>query len=968
MTDKTKGRRTRVKMITHGKQSRPNIPPAEMEELMGVDESRPLEVFYPRKHDPKKTPEHYDRNEDLDPQLVWKGKREEDANRLRVEAAPIYVQEKIQPKAIIENLRWRTSELRGEQPGANLDLFADFNGLPPGAEVEFYKHSQRWTNRMILGDSLLVMTSLAHKEGQKGKVQCVYMDPPYGISYNSNWQPSTKSTDVKPHDETREPEMIKAFRDTWKNGINSYLSYLRERLYAAHELLTESGSMFLQIGNENVHLAAVLMDEVFGAQNRMSTISYATTSGSSTKHLPSVTNYLLWYAKDKDIVKYRRLYEPLNRAEIVNFFTPMAIALESPNGDTRKLTDEELTDPGTHIPIGARMFQRSPLDSQGKSVTGRSDPYSWRGRRFDCPHNRQWSISLDGMDRMEKAARLHAFDNQSALRWKRYEDEVPGKRINNIWHEQMYVSDKRYVVQTSDKVIQRCMLMTTDPGDLVVDPTCGSGTTASIAEKWGRRWITIDTSRVALSLARARLMGNVYPYYLMQDSEEGSNKEAELSGIPAVKKKYGHDVRVGFIYERVTPLSPKDIGYNKEIDVIWEKWDETLEPLRLALNDATGNRWDEFAIPAIAPKEWEAKAKKIHANWRKARTARQKDIDASIMANTEKEYLYDRPYEAKGTVRVTGPFTMESLSPHRVLPTDANDDDILAASYAEADGETPPEQKSRRLRPKSESESESRFLEIVFELLKTRGVNNTKKKERLKFEDLSPSIHGRFIHFAGYTEQQGKQKRVAVCVGPECGTVTRSLLLNAAREAADMFDMLLVLGFAFEAHADENMTNIGRMPVLRIRINADLPMGERLKSSDSDNLFVSFGEPDIECRPVGKDLWEVEILGVDIFDPASGAVKSKGVKDIACWMIDTNYNAQSFFVRHAYFCNYGRDPYHQLKQTLRADIDKEAWGELKTAVSRPFPKPETGAIAVKAVNHYGDEVIKVFTIPPPPTK
>ena len=917
MTKKGGGKK-RIAAIMHGEQSRPNIPTAEMEGLVAEEEARPVPVFYPR-------------NKDLDPQLVWTGKDAENAERLHIDAVPIYVQEKISPQAIIDDLRRRTAEMRAEEPGAAANLFADFNGLPEDAKVEFYKHSQKWTNRMILGDSLMVMASLAHKEGLRGKVQCVYMDPPYGIKFSSNWQPSTKSRAVKSGDETAEPEVIRAFRDTWKLGIHSYLSYMRDRLIAARDLLTESGSVFVQISDENVHLVRSLMDEVFGRENFVSMITYKTTSGmSQAVSLKRNADYLIWYTKNLPSMKFRRLY-----AEIFSH---------------RQFSKAD----------GERRFRTLPLHSKsGVDNSARE----FQGKQWTIPSG-SWRYSFESFQRLVRSGRIVA--GKTALGSIYYEDDFGYAEYTNNWTDTSPELDKSYVVQTSEKVIQRCILMTTDPGDLVLDPTCGSGTTASVAEKFGRRWITIDSSRVALTLARARLMGNCYDYFLLQDSEEGAKKEAELSKKIAPKKQYAEDVQHGFVYERAPHITLRAIANNKEIDEIDSRHFAELNRLRKELNAETGNKFAEWEIPAAAAENWNENAKKLHSQYISLRRKRQKEIDDSISRNAEMEMLVDRPYKAKNIVRVSGPFTMESLSPHRILPTDSEDDAILAAQDAamlEA-GETPPAREARRLRPASETENETRFVEAVFEHLKSAGVQNTRKEERLKFTELEIFPGGDLIHFAGRYEQNGREKKVAVCVGPEYGTVTRSLIVNAAREAADLFDMLVVLGFAFEAHADENLMQLGRLPVWRARMNSDLHMATRLAAGKFGNLFIAFGEPDIQLRKCAEngEKWEVEICGVDIFDPTTGDVKSSGVEEIACWMIDTDYNGQSFCARHAYFCKVGKDPYEKLKRTLKAEISPETWETMRASVSRPFPAPAGGKIAVKVINHYGDEVMKVFPL------
>jgi len=474
----------------------------------------------------------------LDPQLQWAGKAEHTS--FDVPTVSLHVHERIDPRTIVEAVRKRN----GSKP--QMSLFAAPGENPPIRQaIEFYKHRHNWTNRLIAGDSLLVMNSLLEKERLGGQVQMVYIDPPYGIRYGSNFQPFVNKRDVtdgKDEDLTQEPETVRAFRDTWELGIHSYLAYLCDRLLLARELLHESGSCFVQIGDENVHRAGMVMDEIFGAENRVATISYATTGGSSTNTLPQVADYLLWYAKDRARVKYRQLYEPLTRAEIIEFFSSY-VMVELPDGECRKPTPEECFDPNRYLPKGARIYRRMPLLSRGDSTTGRSDPYEWNGHVFHCPPGQQWRVSEKGRDRLAASGRLDAAGAQSTLSWKRYEDEVPGRRINNIWAATMSPNDKNYVVETATSAIQRCILMTTDPGDLVFDPTCGSGTTAHVAEQWGRRWITCDTSRVAVAIARQRLMTVHFDYYELAHQDEG--------------------VGAGFRYRSVATVSARTLGYDE---------------------------------------------------------------------------------------------------------------------------------------------------------------------------------------------------------------------------------------------------------------------------------------------------------------------------------------------------------------------------------------------------------------------
>lgn len=932
----------RVKALVHDADKRRNIPTAETQSYLADDERAPK-------------PKLYKRNPDLDPQLVWKGKDEQDSEPLRVDTVPVYIQEKIQPRQIVEDLRRLKNKI---EPQA--DLFSDFNGLhDPEAKLDFYAHDQNWTNRMILGDGLLVMNSLAEKEKLKGRVQTIYIDPPYGIKFGSNWQASTKQRDVKDgkaEDTSREPEVIKAFRDTWALGIHSYLSYLRDRLVVARELLTDSGSIFVQIGDENVHLVRSLLDEVFGSANFCAEIAFAKTTGQTDRLLASTFDFLIWYAKEKSSVKNRTLFDP--RPPFENP-TERYVCVET---EEQKIIDLTIGQKIGREPIPkGRILKLVDPTSQTGSDTTRT-PFEFRNRSFSPVGGRGWSTNIVGMRRVEKAEYYHVQGNR--LWWKSYRDVFPYRAKSSQWLDtrpNAFGDERYYVVQTATQVVESAILMTTDPGDLVLDPTCGSGTTAYVAEQWGRRWITIDTSRVALALARTRLMAARFPYYLLADSPEGQCKEAELTGRAPAERATAGDIRKGFVYERVPHVTLKSIANNAEIDVIHEKWHRILEPLRADLNMALGKTWEEWEIPREADKDWAKKATELLAAWWESRRARQTEIDASIARAADVETLYDRPYEDKGTVRVTGPFTVESLSPHRVLPTDAEDEAILDALEDEARerGEDPPPRPKRR--PSKTATGGDDFLRVVLENLKSAGVQNTKKKERLTFSGLKPWAGGKYIHAEARYEENGKERRAAITVGPEYGTVSYQLVREAAREAKDLFDVLVVCGFAFEPHVGDETMSLGRLVVLKARMNQDLHMAEHLKKTGAGNLFVVFGEPDVKLDRLKDGSCVVEIKGVDVFDPTTGAVKSGGVDDIACWFIDTDYDEESFFVRHAYFLG-GKDPYEKLKRTLKAEIDESAWATLYSAKSRPFPKPKSGKIAVKVINHYGDEVLKVYRV------
>jgi len=878
-----------------------------------------------------------------------------------VPAVPVYIQEKIHPQVLIEDLRQFYAK---EKPDFQTNLFADFNGLEFENLIEFYQHEQNWSNRLILGDSLLVMNSLAEKEGLKGKVQIIYFDPPYGIRFGSNWQVSTRKRDIKDgkaEDLTRQPEQIRAFRDTWELGIHSYLSYLRDRLVIARELLTETGSVFVQIGDENVHLVRCLMDEVMGSENFVSLITTKKSGGMGQEFVDNVSDYILWYAKKKSFVKYRQLYAEKVLAKGAG---SRYNQVELQDGTVRPITGEESLRPQL-LPNSARVFLGSPLTSETPSASTVFE-FELEGRKH-FPSKGGWKTNRAGMQKLIWSKRL--FNTKGFVNYKLYFSDFPAIALSNLWDDTMGTAEqnKVYVVQTTTKVVERCLLMTTDPGDLVLDPTCGSGTTAYVAEQWGRRWITIDTSRVALALARTRIMSAKYPYYILADSPEGIEKEIEISGLKNISSppfaKEGNqitppsplnlrgergelrtegDIKKGFIYKRVPHITLKSIANNPEIK--------------------------EGMI--------------------------REEIDAAIAKYADTEILYDQPYEDKKRIRVSGPFTVESLSPHRILSTDEE-------------------------RPKSEKSPErtsghGQFEIMILENLKKAGVQNTIKNERLKFDRLE-TFAGLYIHGEGEYTEGGQSKRVGICIGPEHGTVSPELVKEAAKEAVKGvgFDLLIVCGFAFDPYTNEvarqfapvislnptlakggkggfddviiseEMRQYGKLTVLLARMNPDLAMGdELLKKTGAGNLFMIFGEPDIVIEKItpprlpldkgrkggvtDKGMGEggfitVEIKGLDVYDPTTGQIRSHSTDDIACWFIDTDYNEESFFVRHAYFSG-ADEPYEKLKKALKAEIDESAWSTLYSTKSRPFPMPSKGKIAIKVINHYGDEVLKVYEV------
>ncbi len=991
----------------HPDAKRKMIPTAEQQGFVAEDEARPKKLRYPR-------------NADLDPQFVWKGKDQEDLTDLLVDAPPIYKQEHIHPRAIIARLKAEAARAEaGDEPDDQLSMFAEFNGRPEDIEAhtEFYEHDQNWQNRMILGDSLMVMASLAERENLRGQVQAIYFDPPYGIKFNSNWQASTGSRDVKDgktEHTSREPEVIRAFRDTWRDGIHSYMSYLRDRLVLARDLLTDSGSIFVQIGDENVHRVRALMDEVFGVENFVAEIAFVKTSGLGSTFLSNRFDYLVWYARKKDNIKFRQPY--LTKSHEDGTASTYSW-IRDLSGDYRGLSANEKR--GKKQPDGYSLYKPDNITSQGNPIVD----FEFEGKSYSLASK----TTVGGLERLAKAGRIHRAKN--SIQYVRFLSDFGVVEVSKLWSDTgtgSFTDDKIYVVQTGTKTVERCLLMVTDPGDLVLDPTCGSGTTAYVAEQWGRRWITIDTSRVALALARARLMGAKYPFYHLKDSATGAMEEAKLTGKPPEEGPFGGNIRRGFVYERAPHITLGSIANNTAIDTIWETWQQVLEPLRAELNAAVQRDWQEWQIPRPPVYPWDDKAAKlhgkivalqeeraetaaavargdeefddrdlikldkalakqlkalnaaldrsytlatlpehagdplpeaalpIHAKWWEARRARQAEVDDSIAKNADVEYLFDRPIPDKKITRVAGPFTVESLSPYRVIPSE--DDPAILDMLRGEDGELPPRTVLRE---------ETDFAEVVMEHLKKAGVQNTKKGERLTFDSVQPWAGRGYVAFEGRYEENGATRRAAIAIGPEWDAVGYEFVRNAAREAADYFDMLIVCAFQFSPDVDESRLNFGRLKVLKARMNQDIRMGDKLKNTGAGNLFVVFGEPDI--APVKRDdgLLQFEIRGVDIFDPTTGEVKSSANprEDIACWFIDDEYDQEAFFVRQAYFLGAKEsDPYKALKRALKAEIDEEAWEMLHTTVSMPFPRPKSGMICVKVINHFGDEVQKVFRV------
>lgn len=845
--------------------------------------------------DPEELPGKYEFDPHLDPSLHWAGKAERTG--FEVPTVSLHVHERIEPRTILEAVRKGNGE-----PEPQPSLF-HANERPIREAIEFYRHRDRWTNRLIAGDSLLVMQSLLEKDGLGGQVQMVYMDPPYGITYGSNFQPFAgrpSATDGKGEDLTREPEQIRAFRDTWKLGVHSYLSYLRDRLLLARELLTESGSVFLQIGDENVHRAAMILDEVFGAENRVATITFATSGGSSTGLLPEVGDYLLWYAKDKTAVKYRQPYESLSRAEMAEFLAWDAM-VEEQDGTCRRLTEIERYDPDRHLPDGARLYTRMPLVSQGWSTTGRSEPYEWRGRTIPCPPNRHWSVSREGMDRLEQLGRLEMRGEEGWLRWKWYEDEVPGRRVHNLWHRRMQAQKRRFVVETAPSVIQRCVLMASDPGDLVFDPTCGSGTTAYVAEEWGRRWITCDTSRVALALARQRFVTASFDYYRLVRPEEG--------------------VSAGLVCHTVSEVSPSSLAYD-------EPTKETVLHHRPENEKGKKRVPGPFTVeavpsPTVAPltEDGDAPADPGEA-----------DISVARSGATSRRGQWLEELERTGVRGTNG----QRLRFGRLEP-------LPGHSWLHADGEIAPAEVESveteagllAAEPTGSPFTEPRRVVVSFgpefaPLDKRQVARALEEAQRLVPK---PKI----VLFAAFALDPEAAKEIAETRWP--GVTLLPAYMSTDLQTEDLKK---------KQPNSESFWLVGQPDVALEIITGRVT-----------NISPPPPEP-----PASETRYRVSVRGFDYFDIESGTVQSGDAKRIALWMLDTDYDGRSLYPRQVFFpVEDGRDGWNRLAKNLKGRIDPERIRAYLGTESLPFAAGEHRRIAVKIVDDRGLESLRVLPLP-----
>ncbi|MFG6581306.1 site-specific DNA-methyltransferase [Sulfitobacter sp. 1A13191] len=875
------------------------------------------------------------------PYLNWTGKAEKTS--FEVDTVSLHVHERVDPATILANAAKRLKGQDAATQWRQADLFAaPFENLPLRQALDFYHHEKGWSNRLVAGDSLLVMNSLLTKESMGGKVQMIYIDPPYGIKYGSNFQPFTNKRDVKDRsdaDLTQEPEMIKAFRDTWELGIHSYLTYLRDRLMLARELLTESGSVFVQIGDENVHRVRSIMEEVFGEKNCVASIVVEKTSGASMRNLDQVADHVLWFAKDVSAVKYR----PSLAEKSIEDFAYEYKHIRLPGGFTDQKNKYQ-TGQGSK-----NVFAVKPLTSQTNASTTIYD-YEFRRKKYKSGV-RQWTTLIENMRRIEKAGRIE--DRASSIGFIRFFDDYKAAPRSNIWTDTgtgSFTDAKVYVVQTGVKIVERCLLMTTDPGDLVLDPTCGSGTTAFVAEKWGRRWITCDTSRVAITLAKQRLMTASFDYYALRYPHEG------LKG--------------GFDYETVPHITLKSIANNPDIDTIYDedhpKITAALDDLNAVLTSAPplpikptqgyrkgkqvsfrdGEVLEEWEVPFDLPESWPEAAKAPFEAFHKARQAMQRRMDQSIADHADQETLYDKPRIDKNKLRITGPFSVEAVPAPTVLSLDES---------------LPAEEADSTVARSGETSRQSLWRD---ELLKT-GVRG-KGGNMMRFAEFEVIPGTKFLHASGSVADTGE--RVVVSFGPEHAALEQRQVEEAMNEAYTLMPkpkFLLFCAFTFdpEAAKDIDEMNVPGMTFLKVQMNTDLLTEDLKKKRASNESFWLMGQPEVDVRKRDGGMWEVEVHGFDYFNPKTGEIEGGGTKQIAMWSLDQDYDQRSLMPHQVFFpMADSKGGWNRLKKTIRAELDEDLLEQFHGTVSLPFEAGDNKRIAVKIVDDRGIESLKIVAL------
>ena len=886
-----------------------------------------------------------------EPWLEWAGKQEKKS--FVVDPVALHIHERVSAKAILKV---------AARENVQRSLFADPQQDYAEA-VDFYQHDVDWANRLILGDSLTVMSSLAHREDLAGKVQMIYIDPPYGIKYASNFQSNVFQRDVKDREQdlTREPEQIKAYRDTWTLGYHSYLAYLRDRMVVAKELLTDSGSIFVQISDENVHRVRAVMDEVFGSKNFVSQITYKVTSGFERKLGPRrIQAHIIWYAKQKEVCKFRRIFKPKS---IDDLDLSLYKYIEQ-DSNVRTLTHDERTNP-KQIPNNARIFRTLPLHTMG---TEKRDPREFEGEIYTPPSNTQWRHTATAFDVMVKSNRIIKEGNRITSKF--YLEDLGVEEYNNVWLDTGPELAKLFVVQTTSKVVQRCLLMTTDPGDLVLDPTCGSGTTASVAESWGRRWITIDTSRVAITLARQRLLTSSFDYYGLKDKSKG--------------------IASGFINKIIPRVTLKDIGQNTALTPIFAKHEpilkDKLETLNGTLAEVTeeirttllaklaekearkGKRsiteadkrrwqlpdkaWQEWEVPFDTDPDWPEPLQDALTAYREAWRAKMDEVNECIAASSEGEELVDQPEVDRKRIRVSGPFTVEAVQPAE----ESLDADSPIGGEPEEAIDTFEDEEGGH-----EAVNAEAYLDKIIRLLKNDGVKFPDNKT-MKFATLDP-LEGDVLHAEGSWEDDETERRVAVAFGPQHGPVTAIQVEQCLRIAYRYgFDDLVFAGFSFDGAAQAAISKDPN-PDVRIHmahINPDVAMDDLLKETPTSQLFTVFGLPRTELKTTDNGEFIVKMEGVDIYNPVDNTVNSAGADKVAAWFIDSDYNGRDFCITQAFFPD--KSAWNKIARDLKGVIDPECFEKFSGTESLPFTAGEHACVAVKVIDPRGNEVMRVHNL------
>lgn len=937
-----------------------------------------------------------------EPWLEWTGKREK--KWFEVDPVALHIHERISAQAILKV---------ASRQDAQRSLFADPQQAYHEA-VQFYKHDIDWTNRLILGDSLSVMSSLAKREDLAGKVQMIYMDPPYGIKFASNFQPEIGKRDVREREEhlTREPEMVRAYRDTWNLGVHSYFSYLRDRLIAARELLADTGSIFVQISDENIHRVRSLMDEVFGTSNHIVDVVVKKKGSQKGGSLEPINDYLLWYVRDQSKSTIRPVFVAKSGdADLPDRFD----RAEFGDGHIGRLAGLPAEKIREELRNGAVPVAADPLMSGGEFKTQLFE-VNVEGEIFRPPRNNSWKLGEMTMRRVILAGRILVGDK--GIRFKKYLTDFDRAALTNFWDDLSGASEKVYVVQTNTRIVERCLLMTTDPGDLVLDPTCGSGTTAYVAEQWGRRWITTDTSRVALSIARQRLLTAKFDYYKTRKTPDA--RPDDPNGNPSK----------GFIYKTVPHITLKSIAQNVALDPIFARHEPILEARLKTANDALaavskelrqklelkllakernegkkaitdadrrrwllppGNRdrsaeskkratvdleakqWYAWEVPFDTDPDWPKALQEAVTEYRKAWRAKMDEVNACIAASAEQEELVDQPEVVRGVTRVSGPFTVEAVQPPEMSLGDA----MAVGEFDGAPDEVGP---TFVMTPVMAGvghtpQDIAAYLDKMIKLLKMDGVRfpNNRQKNFSRLEPIFDSpqgrgmfhAEGRWVNAGDVDSEPDGDAMVGVVIGPQYGPVTAAMVDNIIKPASRRYDDLVIAAFSFDAAAVAILTEDPhiklRLHIAHIRPDVNPAMDGLLKDAPGGQLFTVFGLPRISLSPPDADgMYQVTMEGVDIYDPVNNTIQSSGADKVAAWFLDSDYDSRTFCVTQAFFPD--RSAWDKLARALGGAIDPEKFEALSGTTSLPFAPGKHKRIAVKVIDPRGNEVMAVQQI------